>query len=146
MDDINKLREEFESIRKQNLECSENCQEELEEEFPDFIVEITIKMLSPARCGVYFSKKDIRAIAIECNEAISLKQRQTMLTHLLKSVFTYEEMQNLFSVIQNNIDHKICYYDELSSAFKSSKEIFEIHKNKAENFKKRLDILLEENK
>ncbi len=146
MDDIKTLREEFEALRKQNLECDENtCQADYEEEFPDYMVEITTKMLSPARCGVYFSKKDIAGIAMECREVITLKQRQMMLTHLLKSVFEPEQMQHLFQVIKNYIDIKVSYYDELSDTFPSSKAIFENRKKQAEKFKQALDRILKDN-
>jgi hypothetical protein len=146
MDDIKSLREEFEALRKQNLECDENtCQADYEEEFPDYMVEITTKMLSPARCGVYFSKKDIAGIAMECREIITLKQRQMMITHLLKSVFEPEQMEHLFNVIKNYVDIKISYYDELSEAFPSSADIFASRKEKAEKFKASLDRILRDN-
>ena len=146
MDDIKSLREEFEALRKQNLECDDNaCQADYEEEFPDYIVEITTKMLSPTRCGVYFSKKDIAAIAMECKEVITLKQRQMMLTHLLKSVFEPEQMEHLFNVIKNYVDIKIAYYDEFSETFPSTAEIFAPRKQQAEKFKASLDRILRDN-
>ena len=147
MDDIKSLRAEFEALRKQNLECDDNtCQADYEEEFPDYMVEITTKMLSPARCGVYFSKKDIAAIAMECKEVITLKQRQMMITHLLKSVFEPEQMEHLFNVIKHYIDIKLSYYDELSDTFISSKPFFEERKIQANKFKKALDRILQDNK
>jgi len=146
MDDIKSLREEFDKLRKQNQECEEGCETEYDEEFPDYIIEITTKMLSPARCGVYFSKRDIRAIGLECDEKIAPKQRQRMITDILKSVFTVEEMQKLFDVIKNHIDIKLAYYDELSTAFPSSKPFFTPHKEKALKFKSALDRILKDNK
>ncbi len=147
MDDIKSLREEFEALRKQNLDCDENtCAADYEEEFPDYMVEITTKMLSPARCGVYFSKKDIAGIAMECREVITLKQRQMMITHLLKSVFEPEQMEHLFNVIKNYVDIKVSYYDEFSDTFPSTKEIFTPRKEKAEKFKQALDRILRDNK
>ena len=146
MEDIKNLRAEFDRLRKQNQECEEGCDTDLDEEFPDYIVEITTKMLSPARCGVYFSKKDIRAIGLECGEKIAPKQRQRMITDILKSVFTVEEMQKLFDVMKNHVDIKISYYDELSSNFPASKPYFDTHKSKANRFKKMLDRILEDNR
>ncbi len=146
MDDIKNLREEFDKLRKQNLECEEGCETEFDEEFPDYIVEITTKMLSPTRCGIYFSKKDIRAIGLECGEKIAPKQRQRMLTDVLKSVFTLEEMQKLFNSIENHIDIKLSYYDELSNAFPKSESFFKKRKDKAIKFKKTLQRILKDNK
>lgn len=146
MDDIKSLREEFEALRKQNLECDENtCQADYEEEFPDYMVEITTKMLSPSRCGVYFSKKDIAGIAMECREMITLKQRQMMITHLLKSVFEPEQMEHLFNVIKNYVDIKTSYYDEFSQTFPSTAEILASRKEQAEKFKRSLDRILRDN-
>ncbi len=141
MENIKKLREEFESLRDQISKSSQNC-DTCEEEFPDYVIEITTMMLSPARCGIYFSKKDIQAISLECNETISLKQRQTMLTHLLKSIFEKKQMSIVFESIKNHIEHKISYYDELSDNFEHSSEMFDQHKSKARAFKNRLDKIL----
>ena len=146
MEDIKNLRAEFDKLRKQNQECEEGCETDYDEEFPDYIIEITTKILSPARCGVYFSKKDIRTIGLECDEKIAPKQRQRMITDILKSVFTVEEMEKLFDVIKNHIDIKISYYDELSSAFPSSEKHFIPHKEKALKFKSTLDRILRDNK
>jgi hypothetical protein len=146
MDDIKSLREEFDKLRRQNLECESGCESEFEEDYPDYIVEITTKMLSPARCGVNFSKKDIQFIAAQCDEKITLKQRQRMITDMLKSVFTIQEMEKLFQTIKSIIDIKITQYDELSSAFKSSEKFFIPHKDKALKFKKTLDRILNESR
>ncbi len=147
MDDIKSLREEFDNLRKQNQECEDgSCETEYEEEYPDYLIEITTKMLSPARCGVYFSKKDIRFIAEKIDEKITLKQRQRMLTDILKSVFTLEEMEKLFTIIKSITDIKIAQYDELSSAFTSVTPLMTPHKTKALKFKETLDRILTDSK
>jgi len=147
MDDIKSLREEFDKIRKQNQECEDgSCETEFEEDYPDYLIEITTKMLSPARCGISFSKKDIRFIASKIDESISLKQRQRMLTDILKSVFTIQEMEKLFTIIKSIIDIKLANYDELSTTFASSEKFFTPHKKLALRFKDRLDEILKENR
>ena len=146
MDDIKSLREEFDKLRKQNQECEDgSCDTEQDEDYPDYLIEITTKMLSPERCGVLFSKKDIRFIAAQCDEKITLKQRQRMLTDVLRSVFTLEEMDKLFTTIKAIIDIKIGHYDELSSSFTASQEFFAPHKEKALKFKKTLDRIYTDN-
>ena len=146
MDDIKSLREEFDKLRKQNLECEEGCESDFDEDFPDYIIEITTKMLSPARCGINFSKKDIKFIAAQSEEKITLKQRQRMLTDVLKSVFTIKEMEKLFQTIHTIIDIKIAQYDELSTAFPSAESFFTPHKEKALKFRKTLDKILIDSK
>jgi len=146
MNDIKSLREEFDKLRKQNQECDEGCETEFEEDYPDYIIEITTKMLSPERCGVNFSKKDIRFIAAQIDEKITLKQRQRMLTDVLKSVFTIKEMEKLFTNIKSIIDIKLSHYDELSKAFPSSSSFFKPHHDKALKFKDALDRILTDNR
>lgn len=145
MDDIKSLREEFDKLRKQNQECEDGSCDTQEEDYPDYLIEITTKMLSPARCGIFFSKKDIRFIAAQSDEKLTLKQRQRMLTDLLRSVFTLEEMHKLFSTIKSIIDIKVAHYDELSTAFPTSAEYFKPHKEKAEKFKQTLDRIYADN-
>ncbi len=146
MNEIKKLREEFDQLRKQNLECEEGCDTDFEEDFPDYIIEITTKMLSPERCGINFSKKDIQFIAAQSDERITLKQRQRMLTDTLKSIFTIEEMEKLFSTINSVIDIKLSRYTELSLAFPSSAKFFEPHNEKAIKFKGALERILTDNR
>ncbi|MCH9812767.1 MAG: hypothetical protein K0U47_02360 [Epsilonproteobacteria bacterium] len=146
MADMDDFRKEFDGIIEQFSGCETNCdtEEEMEEDFPDYIVELKTKMLSPQKCGLYFSKKDIRKIAKECDENISLKQRDRMLNDLLKSIFTPEQMERLFDVIKGYIDLRITYYDELSTVFDASKPLLLPHKEKALTFKKSLDRIFEE--
>lgn len=149
MDDIKSLREEFDRLRKQNneaMQCADGSCEEFDEEYPDFIVEITTKMLSPARCGVYFSKKDIQFIGFKCDEKLMLQQRQRMITHILKSIFTIDEMERFNNIVKSIIDIKTAQYDELSEAFPATSEFFAPHKKQAKRFKDRLDEILEDNR
>ncbi len=149
MDNINDLRKEFEAIMKKDEDaCNDgSCEPKLEEEeYPDYVIELTTKMLVPDRCGIYFSKKDIREMGLACELSISLKQRNRMLTDLLKSIFTYEDMQKVFTIIHLLIDNRITTYDELIATFPHTKEAFDLHKEKANSLKKSIDRILDENK
>ena len=149
MDDIKSLREEFDKLRKQNdeaMQCADGSCEEFEEYYPDYLIEITTKMLSPARCGVYFSKKDLQFIALKCDEKMMLQQRQRMLTHILKSIFTIEEMERFNNIVKSIIDIKTAQYDELADTFPATSEFFTPHKKLSQSFKDRLDEILEENR
>lgn len=146
MADLENFREEFNELLDKYAACDTGCEteEEMEEDFPDYIIELKTKMLSPAKCGIYFSKKDIRKIAADCGENISLKQRDRMITDLLKSIFEPAEMERLFDVIKGQIDLRITYYDELSEAFDQSTPFLEVHKHKALALKKSLDRIYKE--
>ena len=143
MDD---LRKEFDALMKKDIDdCGDgSCENEYEEEYADYIVELTTKMLVPERCGLYFSKKDFRDLGLAFELSISLKQRVRMITDLLKSIFTIEDMQKMFANFNTLIDHKIATYQELASAFPSAGIFFETHIKKAQKLKKDLDRILKE--
>ncbi len=143
MDD---LRKEFDALMKKDIdECDDgSCENAYEEEYADYIVELTTKMLVPERCGLYFSKKDFRDLGLAFELSISLKQRVRMITDLLKSIFTIEDMQKMFNNFNTLIDHKIATYNELATTFPSSKTVFENHIHKAEKLKKDLARILDE--
>lgn len=146
MDD---LRKEFEELMKKDVESCDSgeCEtEQEEEEYPDYVIELTTKMLVPDRCGIYFSKKDFREMGLASGLSISLKQRSRMVTDLLKSIFTYEEMQKIFGIINILIDNRLETYKELSDAFPNTKEHFDIPRKKAQTLKKNLARILDENK
>lgn len=141
------LRAEFNQLMDKMGACeSGECEEDINdsEEFPDYIIELKTKMLSPQKCGIYFSKYDIRNIAKQCGESISLKQRDRMINDLLKSIFDLEEMENVFDVIRGYIDLRLTYYDELSEAFDKSTPFFNEYKPKALSLRASLDRILKE--
>jgi hypothetical protein len=145
MDD---LRKEFDAwMTKDDDECCDVNQEpKQEEEYADYIVELTTIMLVPQRCGIFFSKKDLRAVGLTSELSISLKQRIRMITDLLKSIFSHDEMKKMFDSFHIIIDERIATYEELSSEYPHTKELFQTHIVKAKSLKKRLNrILVESN-
>jgi hypothetical protein len=143
MDD---LRKEFDEWMKRDDDecCDINQEPKQEEEYADYIVELTTVMLVPERCGIYFSKKDLRAVGLTSELSISLKQRIRMITDLLKSIFTYDEMKKMFDSFHIIIDERIATYEELSGEYPHTKELFKTHIDKANSLKKRLDRILKE--
>jgi hypothetical protein len=142
------FREEFNEIMDKAMSCdSEQCEQDEglnDDDYPDYIIELKTKMLSPDKCGIYFSKKDIRNIAKECGENISLKQRDRMMDDLLRSIFDLEEMERVFDVIRGYIDLRITYYDELSAAYDKSEPFLAEYKPKALALRKSLDRIIKE--
>ncbi len=143
MDD---LRKEFDAWmdRSKDDSCTLPEEQEIEEDFADYIVELTTVMLVPSRCGINFSKKDFRRVGLENDLSISLKQRIRMLTDLLKSIFSYDEMKKMFDSFHTIIDERIAIYEELAENFPNSKEHLENDIKKAKSLKKRLDKILKE--
>lgn len=147
MANMEDFRAEFDDLIQQYKTCEMEQQrdESTDEDFPDYIVELKAKMLSPQKSGLYFSKKEIREISQKCGESISLKQRERMISDLLRSIFDLDEMKKVFDVIKGHIDLKISYYEELSSAFDTTSHIFlDLYKPKALALRKSLDRILAE--
>ena len=142
------FREEFNQMMDKVMSCdTDECKDEeglSDDDYPDYIIELKTKMLSPQKCGIYFSKKDLRNIAKECGENISLKQRDRMMDDLLRSIFDLEEMERAFDVIRGYIDLRITYYDELSAAYDKSEPFLSEHKPKALALRKSLDRIIKE--
>jgi hypothetical protein len=149
MAEFDSFREEFNELMDKAGVCDTgNCEEEKDdnEDFPDYIIELKTKMLRPEKCGIYFSKHDIRNIAKSCGESISLKQRDRMMNDLLMSIFDLDEMTKAFDAIKVYIDQRVGYYDELGDAFSESKPFFAEYKPKALALRRSLDrILIESN-
>ncbi len=144
MDDLKKEFDQFLNRSKDDSCDIDGREDEYEEEYPDYVMELTTIMLVPDRCGVYFSKKDFRAIGLENELSISLKQRVRMLTDLLKSIFTLEEMNKMFNSFRKIIDERIAIYNEMSENYPSTKEHFKEWIDKANSLKKRLDRIEKE--
>jgi hypothetical protein len=147
---MDEFKKELDELSKQYQDYKGGLQDgELDDgsndNFPDYIVELKTKMLTPAKCGIYFTKKEIREIALKSNENISLKQRERMLSDLLRSIFNLDDMKRVFDIIKAHIDLKISYYKELSSAYPASKPyLVDNLIPKANSLQKSLDRILKE--
>ena len=137
------LKKEFDAYKNSCTTQTCESEEEIEEE-GGFIETVQKNMLSPAKCGIYFSRLDIKVIGLLFDEDVQIRERKRMLRDILKAVTSKEEMERLFDIIKKSMDEKLAIYSELIENFPSTKEIFETKFNKAQNFKKVLDKILEE--
>ena len=67
-----------------------------------------------------------------------------MITDLLKSIFSYDEMKKMFGSFNIIIDERIATYEELANEYPHTKELFKTHITKAKGLKKRFDRILKE--
>ena len=137
---LDDLKNDFENFQKCSIK--ESSEEEIYE--GDYITILKEEMLTPVKCGVYFSRFDLKAIADLYGESIMVRERRRMLTDILKAVFTKEDMKRLFDIINNTIKHKTDIYKELAANFPSSKEIFKDMINKSKNFQNTLSKILKD--
>jgi len=145
MDNFDSLRKDFEQMRNN---CGTGCvtdEEEVEFEDEDgFIGTVQNYMLTPQKVGVYFSRLDIKAIGLMFDEDVQVRERKRMLRDILKAVNSKEKMIKIFDIIKEATDAKIEQYDELIESFPKSEELFTDKKQKANNFKKILDKILDD--
>jgi len=138
--DFEDLKKEFDAF---NVSCEDNeCEEDVSEE--GFIEIVQKYMLTPAICGVYFSRLDIKVIGLRFGEDVQIRERKRMLRDILKAVVSKKEMERLFDIIKNSADEKRDIYKELVEKFPHTKDIFEENFEKIEKFKNRLDEILKE--
>jgi len=146
--DYEDIRNEFENFKQQcNIPFSseEQGEEEVDlEEEAGFIAQVSKLLLPPAKCGVYLSRLDIKVLGLKFGEDVQVRERKRMLRDIMRAITSKEELERFFDILKEEVDSKTKIYDELTEQFPVSKEIFEDKKIKAENFKERLDKILQE--
>ncbi len=140
--DINELKKEFDEFK---LPKEEKCElESCDSSEIGFIERIKKEMLAPARCGVYFSKLDIKVIGLMIGEDVQVKERRRMLRDILRSVTSKDEFKSFIDAVDEVANSKIKVYNELMEHFPSSKDIFQTKKEKYGRFKNLLLAILKE--
>jgi len=138
--DFDELKKEFEAFKSNKEQCElEECGED-----SGFIEQIQKEMLAPAKCGVYFSRLDIKVIGLMIGEDVQVRERKRMVRDILRSITTKEGFQNFIDAVDEVAQSKIKIYDELSIHFPSSKPIFTQKKERYNRFQKILSNILEE--
>ena len=138
------LKREFDALKhvKQEEACEIGCDGDAEN--LGFIDRVRKYMLAPARCGVYYSRLDIKIIGLRFDEDVQVRQRNRMIRDILKAVTSKEELEEVFNIIKDVGEEKVEGYKRLSKLFPSSKPIFDEKIEKFERFKKVLDSILDE--
>ena len=138
------LKKDFDALKADKIKeesCEIACSEdEVEEE--GFIETVQKYMLAPARCGIYFSRLDIKVIGLKFGEDVQVRERKRMLRDILRAVTSKEQLAALFDIINETADEKIAVYDELGELFPHSKPIFEEKKKANQKFRKVLEQIL----
>ena len=146
--DYEDIRKEFENFKEQcNVPFSSQEQEEEVDDLEEdggFMAQVRKLLLPPAKCGVYLSRLDIKVIGLKLGEDVQVRERKRMIRDIMRAITSKDELKNFFDVVKEEVDSKTKIYDELIAQYPVSKEIFEDKKEKAENFKAKLDEILSE--
>ncbi len=142
------LKKEFDALKAvQNIKeeaCEIGCETAEGKEEGSFIEIMQKNMLPPAKCGIYFSRLDIKVIGLKFGEDVQVRERKRMIRDILRAVTSKEELARLFFIIDETAQEKIAVYDQLSTLFPASKELFVPKKERYDNFKKIMENILEE--
>jgi hypothetical protein len=119
--DFEKLKQDFDAAAAAQP-CEVACEPAADEE--GFVATMQKYMLAPAKCGVYYSRLDIKVIGLRFGEDVQVRQRAWMLRDILRAVTSKERLEELFGIIREVGEEKIAVYDELAALFPHSEPIF----------------------
>ncbi len=141
--DLNELRSEFEALKNinNNLECADgSCisDEESREDYPDYLRAIYAEIMPPVKSGIYFSRWDLKKMAMVLDESFAIDVRERMFQKFMQWIATPEDMLKVIGEFSNLMDMKCDLYREYSEKYPSTKEIFDKKIKKADASKKYL--------
>ncbi|BCD61828.1 hypothetical protein NitYY0826_C0691 [Nitratiruptor sp. YY08-26] len=143
-DDIKKEFDALKAVKDIKEEACEIGCETAEDEESGFIETIQKYMLAPVRCGIYFSRLDIKVIGLMIDEDVQVRERKRMLRDILRSITSKEGFAAFIDAVDATAKQKIAVYDELAQNFPHSAKIFEGKKEAYEKFRKVLDKILQD--
>jgi len=140
--DLNELRSDFEALEKKAMESAcvdDSCASDEREEYPDYVIAMYTEVMPPVKSGIYISRWDLKAMAVEIGESFALDVRERMFKNFMQWVASPEDMQLVMDQFKKNIDMKADLYRDYSTKYPSTKPIFDEKIQKAEATKKYLD-------
>lgn len=147
--DLSDLRAEFDKFVKDKCSLEQegnqnpDAGDEVDEEpVPQFVDALTAKLLAPQQSGVYLSRLDIKRIAEAIDESIPIKERVKMVRALFRHTTTRKYLEDAFAEVDKHINGRLLIYKELSEAFPASKEIFDMHAQKAQKTMKMFQTII----
>lgn len=145
--DLNDFRSEFEAIKNQsglNSCTDESCVEDEYEDYPDYLKAIYAEIMPPVKSGIYFSRWDLKKLALGIDESFAIDVRERMFQRFMQWIATPEDMLKVIEQFSGLMDMKCELYKEYSQNYPSSAEIFNKKIEKAEKAKKYLNRVYEE--
>jgi hypothetical protein len=142
--DLNELRSEFEELQKKTMEspcADEACitDDENREDYPDYVIALYKEIMPPVKSGIYFSRWDLKAMAVEIGESFALDVRERMFKNFMQWVATPDDMQMVIDEFKKHIDMKCDLYRDYAYRYPASKPIFDEKIKKAEAAKRYFD-------
>jgi len=139
------LKKDFDALKATKISeerCEIACDEG--EEAEGFIETIQKYMLAPVKCGIYFSRLDIKVIGLRMGEDVMVRERKRMLRDILRSITGKESFRAFMDAVDETAGEKIAVYEKLVKMFPKSEEFFAPKIEKYEKFKRVLDSIYED--
>jgi len=140
--DVSKFRNEFEEMKEQVFEqCSDSsCDLEREDEdYPDYLKAIYAEIMPPVKSGVYFSRWDLKKMALGVDESFAIDVRERMFKNFMQWIADPNDMQKVIALFGDLMDRKCELYKEYAIKYPSTKESFDRKIEKVEKSKQYLD-------
>lgn len=141
-EDVDNFKNEFEAFKQQNafVNCSDgSCDEEDQyEEYPDYLKAIYAEVMPPVKSGVYFSRWDLKKMALGLDESFALDVRERMFQKFMQWIATPDDMLKVIEQFSNLMDMKCELYKEYAQKYPATAEAFNKKIEKAEKAKKYL--------
>jgi hypothetical protein len=142
--DLNELRGEFETMQRESngFDCLDNScvsEEESREDYPDYLRAIYAEIMPPAKSGIYFSRWDLKKMAMGLDESFAIDVRERMFQKFMQWIATPEDMQKVIGQFKMLMDAKCDEYKIYSQKYPSTKEMFDKKIQKVEKSKQYLD-------
>lgn len=147
--DLNEFRNEFEAMKKHAFDCEDNsCEteqpQESFEDYPDYVRAIYAEVMPPVKSGILFTRWDIKGMAAELDEHIVMDTRERMFQHYMRFIGTAKEMDDVVEQFNKHIDMKCDLYNEYSTKYPATKEIFDLKIEKSQRAKDFLQKMIQD--
>jgi len=135
--DLGDFRNEFEAMKEQVMEScvDESCDLEQDEDYPDYLRAIYAEIMPPVKSGVYFSRWDLKKMALGVDESFAIDVRERMFKNFMQWIADPNDMQKVIALFSDLMDRKCELYKEYSQKYPSSKESFDRKIQKVEKSK-----------
>lgn len=143
INDINAFRHEFEAFKENsafnNCEDGSCVEDDNYEDYPDYLRAIYAEIMPPVKSGIYFSRWDLKRMAMGLDESFAIDVRERMFQRFMQWIATPDDMLKVIEQFSNLMDMKSELYKEYGEKYPSSKAIFDTKIAKTEKAKKYLN-------
>jgi len=136
--DLEEFKNDFEAIKEQSgLDCGIDgeCISENQEDYPDYLKAIYAEIMPPVKSGIYFSRWDLKKMAMGVDESFAIDVRERMFQNFMQWIADPNDMQKVIALFSDLMDKKCELYSEYATKYPATKKSFDVKIKKAESAK-----------